>query len=425
MIATIPKERIQKISLYVNKDRLTMEQVKAKLGCQYILNAGLFDMATFKAINHLTVDGEVLSQSGNPFGYAIRDDKMVFSYGNNVKYPSFIGAYPVMVRFGGGLDSDVPAGLGGSRERSAVGLKGDGSLVLYCTRSGRTLRELETELVAAGCDTAINLDGGGSSQCDFNGERLTGGRIVHNYLCVWTDEPEKEPEGRAKSMKILLISGHGGGDPGATATINGKAYREADETRSVTAALASALKGAAEVTVYPTDRNAYQDYKYGTLAAVAQFKNYDYVLEIHFNAFKQDPGDGKTKGTEIYVTTTEAGTTVEQAIVKSIAAVGLTNRGVKRNNFAVIHQAKQAGTSSALLEVCFLDDADDMKVYAAKQSAIVQAIAKGIMDGFGLKVETDREVVQAKAGLSDSTMDYLQAYKYGDDLLRKLASAMK
>lgn len=35
-----------------------------------------------------------------------------------------------------------------------------------------------------------------------------------------------------------------------------------------------------------------------------------------------------------------------------------------------------------------------------------------------------RAKIQAKAGLSDATLDYLQAYKYGADLLRKLAAAM-
>lgn len=35
-----------------------------------------------------------------------------------------------------------------------------------------------------------------------------------------------------------------------------------------------------------------------------------------------------------------------------------------------------------------------------------------------------RAKIQAKAGLSDATLDYLQDYKYGADLLRKLAAAM-
>lgn len=189
-------------------------------------------------------------------------------------------------------------------------------------------------------------------------------------------------------MKLLLIAGHGAGDPGAV----GNGYQEATETRKVVAALAQALEGACDVDTYPTERNAYTDYKAGKLNATAQFARYDYVLEIHFNAVKASTADGKTKGTEIYVTTAEPGTVVEQAMVKAIAAVGLTNRGVQRYNWAVINQARKAGASSALLEICFIDDPDDMAVYAAKQSEIVEVIAMSIIDGFGLqRPESEQE----------------------------------
>ena len=182
-------------------------------------------------------------------------------------------------------------------------------------------------------------------------------------------------------MKLLLIAGHGAGDPGAV----GNGYQEATETRKVVAALAQALEGCCDVDTYPTDRNAYSDYKAGQLTKMAQLAQYDYVLEIHFNAVKASTADGKTKGVECYVTTAEPSTAVEQAMVAAIAAVGLTSRGVKRNNWAVINQARKAGTSSALLEICFIDDADDMAIYAANQSAIVEAIAISIIDGFGLQ----------------------------------------
>lgn len=39
-------------------------------------------------------------------------------------------------------------------------------------------------------------------------------------------------------------------------------------------------------------------------------------------------------------------------------------------------------------------------------------------------IEEARRTVQERAGLSDVTMDYLQAYRYGEELLRKLAAAM-
>ena len=40
-------------------------------------------------------------------------------------------------------------------------------------------------------------------------------------------------------------------------------------------------------------------------------------------------------------------------------------------------------------------------------------------------VEDAKETIKAKAGLSDNTIKYLADYKYGDDLLKKLAAAMK
>lgn len=204
-------------------------------------------------------------------------------------------------------------------------------------------------------------------------------------------------------MKLLLIAGHGAGDPGAV----GNGFQEATEARKVVAALAQALEGCCDVDTYPTSRNAYADYKAGQLTKTAQFAQYDYVLEIHFNAVKASTADGKTKGVECYVTTAEPGTAVEQAMVAAIAAVGLTNRGVKRNNWDVIQQARKAGTSSALLEICFIDDPDDMAVYAAKQSDIVEAIAMSIIDGFGLqRPEQEQEETMTGKEIYDKLTEY-------------------
>lgn len=202
-------------------------------------------------------------------------------------------------------------------------------------------------------------------------------------------------------MKILLISGHGAGDPGAVSSINSVRYEEATETRRVTAALQKAMKGFCDVTIYDTSHNAYSDYKNGNLNTLAYFSKYDYVLEIHFNAFQANSADGKTKGVECYVTKTENGTSVEERICNSISAVGLTNRGVKRYNWSVISAAKRAGVSSALLEVCFIDDPDDMAVYNKKFQKIIDAIANSIAIGFGLKKEEEEEEMTVFKKLSD------------------------
>ena len=219
-------------------------------------------------------------------------------------------------------------------------------------------------------------------------------------------------------MNILLIAGHGAGDPGAVSRVKGKSYREADLTREVAERVQAILKQYANVSVYPTERNAYSDYLVGKLNTYGNIVGQDYVLEIHFNAYSPDAGNGKIKGTEAYVTTSEAGITVEEKILKNLAELGYTNRGVKRKNWGVITAVKKQGISSCLLEVCFLDDGDDMALYEKKKQQTAQAIAMGIVSGFGLGKQQVRMtaeeaiVILSGAGIID-TPDYWMAH-YGD-----------
>lgn len=196
-------------------------------------------------------------------------------------------------------------------------------------------------------------------------------------------------------MKILLISGHGAGDPGATSQFG----KEADETIYMVEEIKKTLSKYAEVDLYPTNRNAYSDIKKGKLAV--NFANYGYVFEVHFNACVNDTkGNGVTTGTEIFVTTAEKTVGVENRVLKAIATFGLKNRGVKRTNFTVIARAKAAGVSSALLETCFIDDKDDMQIYSSKKAQIAEAIAIAIAEQFGLKKKSTAQAAakEIKAG---------------------------
>lgn len=172
-------------------------------------------------------------------------------------------------------------------------------------------------------------------------------------------------------MRILLISGHGAGDVGAC----GNGYREADLTREIVNMLKDKLSRYAQVDVYDQSRNAYYDVNKGNVTA--NFANYNYVFEVHLNA-------GGGKGTEIYVTREEKATIVEQKIMDKLSKFFVV-RGVKRKNFNVIASAKRKGVSSALLETCFIDNAQDMQIYQANKNAICEEICNGIAEGFGLK----------------------------------------
>lgn len=200
-------------------------------------------------------------------------------------------------------------------------------------------------------------------------------------------------------MNILLIAGHGGTpyDPGAC----GCGYTEAVETRGLATAVAPMLrKYGFNVTMYDQSKDAYKVLRSG--GSLPLF-GIGYVLEIHLNAGVSDTGgNGATTGTEVLVHTAESGVSVEQAICRRISALGFKNRGVKRrDNLWVMNTVHRAGISHALVETCFIDDADDMKLYKAKFYDIARAIADGVAEGFGKMVKEDDEVVETKTVLLD------------------------
>lgn len=102
----------------------------------------------------------------------------------------------------------------------------------------------------------------------------------------------------------------------------------------------------------------------------------DLDISIHFNCGVGDKkGNGQTTGTEVYVYSTKsAAYPVAERIDKAIAALGFRDRGVKvRTNLYVLHRTN---SPAMLIECCFVDDKDDVKLYDAKKMAA--AIVDGI-----------------------------------------------
>lgn len=182
-------------------------------------------------------------------------------------------------------------------------------------------------------------------------------------------------------MKVGLISGHGAGDCGAC----GYGYEEANETVRIVKMLDERLQDCGiDTVVYPYERNAFKDCNRG-LGLQVDFSGCDYVLEVHLNSGRGDEtGDDSIGGTEIYVTPREATTGTENLILEYMEELGYRNRGVKAENFLVINKVKNLGVSSALLETCFVDDVDDMELYERKFDETMNAITRGICDGFGV-----------------------------------------
>ncbi|MCM1237034.1 MAG: N-acetylmuramoyl-L-alanine amidase, partial [Ruminococcus flavefaciens] len=185
-------------------------------------------------------------------------------------------------------------------------------------------------------------------------------------------------------------SGHGHGDNGACATIGGKTNKEATETITMVKKIKKQLADYdVNVTLYDTTKNAYEVLCKG---GKIDFTKYDYVLEVHLNSCVRDfKGDGKTTGTEILLPTrnTPKDTTLEKQILKNIATLGLRNRGTKTQSIMTINTASLQGTKASLLEICFIDDKDDMDIYLLGKDKIAKQIANAFVKVWDLhKVTT-------------------------------------
>lgn len=178
-------------------------------------------------------------------------------------------------------------------------------------------------------------------------------------------------------MKMLLIAGHGAGDPGAVG--NGKS--ECNLTRNLCTLMMTEnayLDADLEIELYPTTKDCYQESRSGR---VPNYAAYDYVLEVHFNSFSSD----SAYGSEILIHPSETGHTVEDAILKNLEEIGFYNRGVKkRSDLLNMNNCSWRGVSYALLETCFISNADDVNLYLSQNKAVARAVLNGIISGFGL-----------------------------------------
>lgn len=190
LAVTIPLSNIQRIQIYVNTAKRSLSEIRAETGADYIINGTLYNMSTFKPNCHLKVDGNVLcNPEYSVAGYAWNDGPDISI--DTLPDPTqrnYIACTPLVLDGKPIANLTYDPGQGGKRGRTAIGIKED-RLALYCTRDGgtmtRTPEALRDDLAAAGWESAVMLDGGGSSQCWFRGQTIKSTRAVHDLILVY------------------------------------------------------------------------------------------------------------------------------------------------------------------------------------------------------------------------------------------------
>lgn len=253
-------------------------------------------------------------------------------------------------------------------------------------------------------------------------EKLTS--VTENYVYIGKDSISNEWGhfyfGRGveeMGFKMLLIAGHGKNvdgswDPGATANL----YQEANLTRELVKLVKNKADQFGVRCDIAPDRNYYSYFKNG---GAYDFTPYNYVLEIHFNASStiDSIGDGKMKGSMVYIDKSETGHSVEDAILNNLYSLGsvqawdgvvVTQRQESyKNGLMVQSKVRAQGVSHAVLETCFITDMDDLNWYLVNKARIAEAIVGGIMKGFKLgdyatKTQTD---VHYSVKVTDSALN--------------------
>ena len=408
MITLIPFDQISKIEIYVNSERKSLAQIKKETKANYIINGTLYDMSTYKAVCHLKANNKIYCKPNyTTWGYSwTKGNDIDLTVVPNGKANNIACVY--IIQNGKAVDFNYDSALGGKRGRTAIG-RTNRELVLFCTGDGTsdamTPEALQMAMMNLGCVDAIMLDGGGSSQCDFLGNKVTSSRKVQNLILVYAgidEETEDEKESETKmAKKVMLDPGHdasnANGSPDGT-------YKEHEFALDMGKRVKAILERCGvEVSMTRTDGSAVSLSQRCKMANA--ISDLDLFVSIHSNA-AGGSGWSSAKGlsTYIYGKGGNAEKTAK-ALVARFEEAGITLRSssIVVENFQVL---RDTVAPAVLIEHGFHTNKDDVALLKTDdyRQKLAVAEAKGILDHLGLEyVEAEDEDEKEEAATTPST----------------------
>ena len=415
-----------------SKPAKALRQWAADEGADIVYNLALFNMTGSGSDRYGVIKGrtlQYLKAKGKECGYGGTAERLSLGSEN------VVSGWKLAIK-----DGKVNGSLGKSdrRSRNMCGLLTDGRYIHVQTSASHT--ELEVaQYVRDHYDVKLLLvqDAGGSTGMYrvsdgylFAPEKEgTNGRPVCSVVCIKRKNRTAVPKEENKmSKKVFIGVGHGGSDSGAVGYI---VEKEAN--------LAMALACRDYLTAHGVEvrmsRTKDEEDPINEEVRECNAYNPDLAIDVHNNS-------GGGDGFEVFHTIHGGtGKVLAQNIEKQVINIGQNSRGCKTRR----GQRGDTKCPAVICEGVFVDAKADAAQAGTKekQQAFGIAYAKGILDTLGIKYDTstdkpaeptkpqDPEVqaaiekIQTKAGLEEKTIEYLLAYKYGEQLVKKLAAAMQ
>ena len=246
---TIPLSEIERIRIYSNKKRYTetkLATILKKTGGDFLFNGTIFSWNTFKPLCHMKADGSVYCKPNySAYGMAwnVPDD-----YGMAVlpcDKSNYITCVPLIVKSKKINKPNYQDDMGGARPRTAIGGK-DGKFAYYVTSAGYTPEKLRDLLYASGWDSAVMLDGGGSTCFRDKASGFCCGkdRADQNFIVVYLKHTDNETKGDKPMVTIYAYSLKSNGSKSLSAnfTVKEFACHDGSDTIMIAPALVMLLQ---------------------------------------------------------------------------------------------------------------------------------------------------------------------------------------
>ena len=187
----------------------------------------------------------------------------------------------------------------------------------------------------------------------------------------------------SESKLSTLDPGHGGKDPGA---IGPTGVQEKDVNLAVAKKVACLLQPVMGVSLTRDTDKALGDTISADLSARANMVNQggaDVFVSIHCNSADASSAHGTE--THSYPNSVDGKLLAQKLQSRLVAAFGLTDRGCKESNFAVLRQTYMP---AALVELAFISNPTEEALLESEefQNKAAQAIAQGVCDFLGVEL---------------------------------------